>query len=152
MIMYLCRRTMPRRPWSLCMRWCRNIARVIPPVLASGPCGKFGDKLFTATAVRARRKNAGIAGPTSNLCFGQQVNAAMAAVASSRVIELSARPTRSYPSELSPDICNANPSSICSIQASSARVRSPVSIASTSFMCSPSELDKSTLSMLANSW
>ena len=54
----------------------------------SGACGKFGDKLFTVTVVRARQKNAGIAGPTSNFS-----NAAMAAVPSSRVIELSARPT-----------------------------------------------------------
>ena len=42
----------------------------------SGACGKFGDKLFTASVVRARRKNAGIAVPTSNF-----FNAAMAAVA-----------------------------------------------------------------------
>ena len=65
----------------------------------SGLCGKFGNRLFTATVVRARRKNAGIAGPTSNPCFGQQVNAAMATVASSRVTELSKRPTsQEYPS------------------------------------------------------
>ena len=58
---------------------------------SSGPCGKFGDKLFTATVVRARRKNAGIAEPTSNF-----FNAAMATVAKKSVIELSARPTRIY--------------------------------------------------------
>ena len=55
----------------------------------SGLCGQFGNKLFTATVVRARRKNAGIAGPTSNFS-----NAAMAAVASIRVNELSKQPTR----------------------------------------------------------
>jgi hypothetical protein len=54
----------------------------------SGACGKFGDKLFTATGVRARQKNAGIAGPTSSFS-----NAAMAAVAKKSVIDLSARPT-----------------------------------------------------------
>ena len=54
----------------------------------SGLCGKFGNKLFTATVVRARRKNAGIAVPTSNF-----FNAAMAAVASIRVTELSKQPT-----------------------------------------------------------
>ncbi len=54
----------------------------------SGPCGKLGNKLFTAPVVRARRKNAGIAGPTSNFS-----NAAMAAVASIRVTELSKQPT-----------------------------------------------------------
>ena len=54
----------------------------------SGSCGKFGDKLFTATVVRARRKNAGIAGPTSKF-----FNAAMATVVKKSVIELSARPT-----------------------------------------------------------
>ena len=58
----------------------------------SGACGNFGDKLFTATGVRARQKNAGIAGPTSSPDCGM-ANAAMAAVASIRVIELSARPT-----------------------------------------------------------
>ena len=42
--------------------------------------------------VVARWKNAGIAGHTSNPCFGQQVNAAMATVALSRVTELSKRP------------------------------------------------------------
>ncbi len=56
--------------------------------MTSGPCGKFGDRLFTATAVRARRKNAGIAGPTSNF-----FNAAMATVAKKSGTELSARPT-----------------------------------------------------------
>ena len=59
---------------------------------ASGACGKFGDKLFTVTVVRARQKNAGIAGPTSNFS-----NAAMVAVTSSRVIELSTRPTSQIP-------------------------------------------------------
>ena len=60
----------------------------------SGLCGKFGNKPFTATAtatataVRARRKNTGIAGPASNF-----FNAAMAAVASIRVTELSKQPT-----------------------------------------------------------
>ena len=54
----------------------------------SGACGKFGDKLFTVTVVRARQKNAGIAGPTSNFS-----NAAMAGVTKKSVIELSARPT-----------------------------------------------------------
>ena len=50
---------------------------------------KFGDKLFTtATDVRARQKNAGIAGPTSSF-----FNAAMAAVAKKSVIEVSARST-----------------------------------------------------------
>ena len=55
----------------------------------SGLCGKFGNKLFTATVVRARRKNAGIAGPTSSF-----FNAAMAAVAKKSVTELSKQPTR----------------------------------------------------------
>ena len=55
---------------------------------ASGACGKCGDKLFTVTVVRARQKNAGIAGPTSNFS-----NAAMAGVTKKSVIELSARPT-----------------------------------------------------------
>ena len=65
-----------------------------PQSQTSGLCGKFGNRLFTAMVVRARRKNAGIAGPTSNPCFGQQVNAAMATVASSRVTELSKQSTR----------------------------------------------------------
>ena len=54
----------------------------------SGACGKFGDKLFTVTVVRARQKNAGIAGPTSSF-----FNAAMAAVASIRVTEISKQAT-----------------------------------------------------------
>ena len=55
-------------------------------IRASGLCGKFGNKLFTVTVtvtvtvVRARRKNAGIAGPTSSPCYEDLVNAAMAAV------------------------------------------------------------------------
>ena len=66
----------------------------LPMPVASGLCGKFGTRLFTAMVVRARRKNAGIAGPASTPCFGQQqANAAMATVASSRVTELSKRPT-----------------------------------------------------------
>ena len=68
---------------------------VIYPIsvnLSSGPCGKFGDTLFSATDVRARRKNAGIdSRATSNPCFGQQVNAAMATLAKESVIELSER-------------------------------------------------------------
>jgi len=61
----------------------------------SGACGKFGNKLFTARVVIARRKNAGIAGPMSNPYFSSNKgNAAMAAVASIRVTELSKRPTR----------------------------------------------------------
>ena len=56
-----------------------------PQLVSSGLCGKFGNRLFTAIVVRARRKNAGIAGPTSNPCFGQQVNAAMATVAKKSV-------------------------------------------------------------------
>ena len=71
-----------------------------PQSQTSGLCGKFGNRLFTAMVVRARRKNAGIAGPTSNPCFGQQVNAAMATVASSRFTELYKRPTRSLPTRL----------------------------------------------------
>ena len=59
----------------------------------SGACGKFGDKLFTVTVVRARQKNAGIAGPTSNFS-----NAAMAGVTKKSVIELSARPTSEHAS------------------------------------------------------
>ena len=55
---------------------------------ASGPCGKSGDKLLTATVVRARRKNAGIAGRTSKI-----FNAAMPTVGKKSVIELSAQPT-----------------------------------------------------------
>ena len=57
----------------------------------SGACGKFGDKLFTVTVVRARQKNAGIAGPTSNFS-----NAALAAVAKKSVYELSKQPTSEY--------------------------------------------------------
>ena len=53
-------------------------------------CGKFGDKFFTVTAVRAQQKNADIAGPALNFS-----KAAMAVVPSSRVIELSKRPTSS---------------------------------------------------------
>ena len=63
----------------------------------SGLCGKFGNNLFTATVVRARRKNAGIAGPTSNPSLINEGNATMAAVASIRVAELSKQPTSSLP-------------------------------------------------------
>ena len=62
-------------------------------VVSSGLCGEFGDKLFTATVVRARRKNAGIAGPTSNPSLINEGNAAMAAVASIRVTEISKQAT-----------------------------------------------------------
>ncbi len=77
--------------WEAYGLWTTRIkikSRACGQAHASGPCGKFGDKLFTATVVRARRKNAGIAGPTSNF-----FNAAMATVAKKSVIELSARPT-----------------------------------------------------------
>ena len=56
---------------------------------ASGLCGKFVNRLFTATVIRARQKNAGIAGPTSSF-----FNAALATVAKKSVYELSKQPTR----------------------------------------------------------
>ena len=71
---------------------------------ASGSCGKFGNKLFTATVVRARQKNTGIAGPTSSF-----YNAAMAAVAKKSVIELSARPTSYICSSAGIQISSSSP-------------------------------------------
>ena len=44
-----------------------------PQSQTSGLCGKFGNRLFTAMVVRARRKNAGIAGPTSNPCLDNKL-------------------------------------------------------------------------------
>ena len=61
---------------------------------ASGLCGKFVNRLFTATVVRARQKNAGIAGPTSSHALQIMVNAALATVAKKSVYELSKQPTR----------------------------------------------------------
>ena len=58
---------------------------------ASGLCGKFGNRLFTAMIVRARRKNVGITGHTSNF-----FNAAIATMASTRVTELSKQPTSPF--------------------------------------------------------
>lgn len=46
----------------------------------SGLCGRFANRFFTATVVRAKQKNAGIAGSTSSF-----FNAAMAAVAKKSV-------------------------------------------------------------------
>ena len=65
---------------------------------ASGLCGKFGNRLFTAIVVRARRKNAGIAGPTSNF-----FNAAMATVAKKSVTEFP-----NGPLEAAIDLCSAS--------------------------------------------
>ena len=83
-------------------RWC-----CIGNRYAGALCGNFLSKLFTTTVVRTRWKNAGTVGLASNPCFaavvcnnglqpcfGQQANAALATVASSRVIELSKQPAR----------------------------------------------------------
>ena len=86
------RRTTTSRSRITCQ--CSGPMPCSPQSQASGSCGKFGNRLFTAMVVKARRKNAGIAGPASNPCFEQQVNAAMATVASSRVTELSKQSTR----------------------------------------------------------
>lgn len=61
-----------------------------------GSCWKFGNRLFTDTIVRASQKNAGVAESAANPRFGQQANAAMATIASSRVVELSERPGRLF--------------------------------------------------------
>ena len=59
---------------------------------ASGLCGKFVNKLFTATVVR--QKNTGIAGPASSHTLQYMVNAALATVAKKSVYELSKQPIR----------------------------------------------------------
>ena len=61
-----------------------------------GSCWKFGNRLFTDTIVRASQKNAGVAESAANPRFGHQANAAMATIASSRVVELSRRPGRLF--------------------------------------------------------